>query len=72
MKKNNIFWISYSDLLTSLFFVMLVLFVVTIGYLNNNLETTEKKLNEIKSIETALNHWIQLILVLTSITNVIN
>jgi len=33
MKKNNIFWISYSDLMTSLFFIMLVLFVVTVGYL---------------------------------------
>jgi hypothetical protein len=35
MKKNNIFWISYSDLMTSLFFIMLVLFVVTIGYLKD-------------------------------------
>ncbi len=29
MKKKNFFWVGYSDLLTSLFFVMLVLFVVT-------------------------------------------
>lgn len=34
MKKNNIFWISYSDLMTSLFFVMLVLFVLTVASLN--------------------------------------
>jgi len=33
MKKNNIFWISYSDLMTSLFFVMLILFVISAGYL---------------------------------------
>ncbi len=34
MKQNNhIFWVSYSDLMTSLFFIMLVLFVVTVGYL---------------------------------------
>lgn len=34
MKENkNIFWVSYSDLMTSLFFIMLVLFVVTVGYL---------------------------------------
>ncbi|HBE40286.1 MAG TPA: hypothetical protein DDW27_03635 [Bacteroidales bacterium] len=33
MKKNNIFWIGYSDLMTSMFFIMLVLFVVAIGYL---------------------------------------
>lgn len=31
MKRNNIFWISYSDLLTSLFFIMLVISVVSIG-----------------------------------------
>lgn len=36
MKKDNIFWVGYSDLMTSLFFVMLVLFVVTVGYLNNS------------------------------------
>jgi len=47
MKKDNIFWISYSDLMTSLFFVMLVLFVVTIGYLKFNLETTEEQLETI-------------------------
>lgn len=35
MKNNNIFWISYSDLMTSLFFIMLVLFVVTVGYLKD-------------------------------------
>ena len=33
MKRNNIFWISFSDLMTSLFFVMLVLFVLAVGYL---------------------------------------
>ena len=29
MKKNNVFWISFSDLMTSLFFIMLVLYVLT-------------------------------------------
>lgn len=33
MKKNNVFWVSYSDLLSSLFFIMLVLFVITVSYL---------------------------------------
>lgn len=33
MKKDNVFWIGYSDLMTSLFFVMLVLFVTSLGYL---------------------------------------
>lgn len=29
MKKGNFFWIGYSDLITSLFFILLVLYVVT-------------------------------------------
>jgi len=54
MKKDNIFWISYSDLMTSLFFVMLVLFVVTIGYLKYNLETTKQQLEKIEELQTAV------------------
>lgn len=54
MKKDNIFWISYSDLMTSLFFVTLVLFVVTIGYLKYNLETTEEQLEKIQELQTAV------------------
>jgi len=54
MKKNNIFWISYSDLMTSLFFVTLVLFVVTIGNLNYNLQATKDQLKKIKELETAV------------------
>lgn len=54
MKKDNIFWIGYSDLMTSLFFVMLVLFVVTIGYLKYNLETTEQQLEKIQELQTAV------------------
>jgi len=39
MKKSKIFWISFSDLMTSMFFIMLVLFVLAIGYLKiKNLE----------------------------------
>ena len=54
MKKDNIFWIGYSDLMTTLFFIMLVLFVVTIGYLKFNLETTKEQLEKIKEIQTAV------------------
>lgn len=32
-KDDHVFWVSYSDLMTSLFFIMLVLFVVTVGHL---------------------------------------
>ena len=47
MKKNSIFWIGYSDLMSSLFFIMLVLFVMTISYLqvkNNELKQREEGL----------------------------
>ena len=50
MKKNNIFWISYSDLMTSLFFVMLVLFVVTVGYLKNDQKKLEVTIEQQKKI----------------------
>jgi len=54
MKKSNIFWIGYSDLMTSLFFVMLVLFVVTIGFLQYRIRTTEKELEKIKELQAAV------------------
>lgn len=52
--SKNLFWISYSDIMTSLFFIMLVLFVVTAGYYYNRYQITQDKLNEIDAIETAL------------------
>ena len=54
MKKDNIFWVGYSDLMTNLFFVMLVLFVVTIGYLKYNLETTQQQLEKIQELQIAV------------------
>lgn len=57
MKKNNFFWIGYSDLLTSLFFIMLVLFVITFSILRkNNAELVQQnqKLELIKEVEEAL------------------
>lgn len=54
MKKNNIFWISYSDLMTSLFFIMLVLFVVTIGFLQIKLRENEKLIVELQEREKGL------------------
>jgi outer membrane protein OmpA-like peptidoglycan-associated protein len=53
-KGNNIFWVSYSDLMTSLFFVMLVLFTVTIGYLNYKKKITEQELKKVKEIQTSV------------------
>lgn len=55
MKKNdNIFWVSYSDLMTSLFFVMLVLFSVTIGYLNYKKKISEEELKKVKEIQASV------------------
>jgi len=42
MKKNNIFWIGFSDLMSSLFFIMLVLFVLAIGFLNIQMKDNEE------------------------------
>jgi hypothetical protein len=54
MKNNNIFWISYSDLMTSLFFIMLVLFVVTIGYLQYQKKITDEQLRKIEELQAAV------------------
>ena len=32
-KSSDFFWVSFADLMTSLFFIMLVLFVLTVVYL---------------------------------------
>lgn len=54
MKKDSLFWISFSDLMTSLFFVMMMLFIFTVHHLNRQKEVTEKVLDEIRSVQTAL------------------
>lgn len=62
-KKESFFWTSYSDLMTSLFFVMLVLFVLTIALLHRKIMdiegeriATEKQIEKIKEIENATNN----------------
>ena len=52
-RKESFFWTSYSDLMTSLFFVMLVLFVLVIVLLHKRMEATEAQLEEIKKIENS-------------------
>ena len=49
-KKESFFWTSYSDLMTSLFFVMLVLFILVIVLLHKRMEATEAQLQEIKRL----------------------
>jgi hypothetical protein len=69
MKKSNFFWVGFADLMTSLFFIMLVLFIVTVVVLehkmkenveiiNNNkniIEENEKLISELKENEKDLN-----------------
>lgn len=50
-RKESFFWTSYSDLMTSLFFIMLVLFILVIVLLHKRMEATERQLEEIKKVE---------------------
>lgn len=50
-KKESYFWTSYSDLMTSLFFVMLVLFVLIVVLLHNKISEQALKLEEFEKIE---------------------
>lgn len=61
IKKESYFWTSYSDLMTSLFFVMLVLFVLASAMLKNKIdeaerrkEATERELTKIREIEESI------------------
>ena len=61
-KTGSHFWPSYSDLMTSLFFLMLVLFVLTIISLRNTLieaerlrKVSEEQLRNVQQIQEAVN-----------------
>lgn len=54
MKKNSIFWIGYSDLMTSLFFIMLVLFVLTVAILRGTIEASDEAIKKINTVIKAL------------------
>lgn len=45
-KKESFFWTSYSDLMTSLFFIMLVLFILVIVVLHKRVEIVKQHLGE--------------------------
>jgi len=60
-KKESFFWTSYSDLMTSIFFVMLVLFILTIVLLHrkmveieNERKATQAQIDKIIEIEEAV------------------
>lgn len=49
-KKESFFWTSYSDLMTSLFFIMLTLFILVIVLLHKRMEYTALELEEAKKV----------------------
>lgn len=53
-KKESFFWTSYSDLMTSLFFIMLVLFVLVVALLHSRLKTTQKELDQIYQLNESV------------------
>lgn len=63
MRKKTFFWASYADLMSSLFFIMLVLFVLTIVMLQKQMieieemrKATEAEINKIKEIQNAISN----------------
>lgn len=52
-KRESFFWTSFSDLMTSLFFIMLVLFILVIVLMYKRMEATETQLAEIKKVEAS-------------------
>src|SRR5690606_22552404 len=53
-KGSGFFWPSFTDLMTSLFFIMLVLYVLTYLKLTNQQIVTEQQLNKIKEVQAAV------------------
>ena len=53
-KKQSFFWVSYSDLMTSLFFIMLLLFVLASGGMYLDKKATEEQLRKIEEIQEAV------------------
>ena len=57
MKKSGFFWVSFADLMTSLFFVMLVLYVITFVILQTELSKAGSSVvlvNKMEKIQKAL------------------
>jgi hypothetical protein len=52
-RESGFFWTSYTDLMTSLFFVMLTLYVLTVTVLKYQQKATEEQLRKIREIQNA-------------------
>lgn len=53
-QRHNLFWPSYADLMTSLFFIMMALYVLTFLKLKFQQQATEEQLNKIKEIQKSV------------------
>jgi outer membrane protein OmpA-like peptidoglycan-associated protein len=53
-RASDYFWPSFTDLMTSLFFIMLVLYVLTFLKLSYQQKATEQQLRKIKEIQAAV------------------
>lgn len=51
MKKSGFFWVSYGDLMTSLFFVMLVLYVISFTILQSKQSELQAAADQLKKLE---------------------
>jgi len=54
VKNTGFFWASFTDLMISLFFIMLVLYVLTFVRLKTQQQVTEQQLNKMKEIQAAV------------------
>lgn len=54
MKKSSFFWVSFSDLMISLFFIMLVLFAVSTPLLFSSIKTNEGLIKENDNLKNEL------------------
>ncbi len=54
--RAKIFWTSYADLMTSLFFIMLVMFVLAVAMMKKQQRATELQIERIKQIEESVSN----------------
>jgi len=53
-RNNQFFWVSYSDLMTSLFFIMLVLYVLSFVLWKQNMNNLKTKTDELENVKDSL------------------
>ncbi|WP_367752455.1 hypothetical protein [Flavobacterium sp. WC2430] len=53
-KQAKIFWTSYADLMTSLFFIMLVLFVLAIAMMKKDAKANKEQIDMINNIQKSI------------------